>query len=36
VAAVAAAAQKAVQQGFLLQENADALIAQADASQVLK
>lgn len=36
VAAVAAAAQKAVSQGFLLQEDADALIAQADASQVLK
>jgi hypothetical protein len=36
VAAVAAAAHKAVNQGFLLQEDADALIAQADASQVLK
>ena len=36
VAAVMKAAQNAVLQGFLLQEDADALIAQADASQVLK
>jgi hypothetical protein len=36
VAAVAAAAQIAVLRGFLLQDDADALIAQADASQVLK
>jgi hypothetical protein len=35
VAAVSAAAQKAVQQGFLLQADADALIAQAQASAVL-
>ena len=36
VAAVMKAAQNAVLQGFLLQEDADALIALADASQVLK
>jgi hypothetical protein len=35
VAAVSAAAAKAVSQGFLLQEDADALIAQAGASAVL-
>ncbi|HTD90264.1 MAG TPA: alpha/beta hydrolase domain-containing protein, partial [Burkholderiales bacterium] len=35
VAAVAAAAQKAIHQGFLLREDAAALIAQADASAVL-
>jgi len=35
VAAVRAAAANAVAQGFLLQEDADALIAQADASAVL-
>jgi len=35
VAAVRAAAAKAVASGFLLQEDADALIAQADASAVL-
>jgi hypothetical protein len=36
VAAVRKAAAKAVAEGFLLQEDADALIAQADASNVLK
>jgi hypothetical protein len=36
VAAVAKAAARAVAEGFLLQADADALIAQADASQVLK
>ena len=36
VAAVRAAAAKAVAAGFLLQEDADALIRQADASAVLK
>jgi hypothetical protein len=36
VAAVAKAAANAVAQGFLLQADADALIAQADASAVLK
>jgi hypothetical protein len=36
VAAVAAAAANAVARGFLLQVDADALIAAADASQVLK
>jgi hypothetical protein len=36
VAAVRKAAANAVAQGFLLQEDADALIAQADASKVLK
>ena len=35
VAAVKAAAAKAVRQGFLLQGDADALIAQAAASNVL-
>ena len=35
VAAVRAAAANAVAQGFLLQEDADALVAQADASAVL-
>jgi len=35
VAAVRAAAANAVKQGFLLQEDADALVAQADASAVL-
>ena len=35
VAAVAAAAANAVAQGFLLQQDADALIAQAAASNVL-
>jgi len=32
---VRAAAANAVAQGFLLQEDADALVAQADASAVL-
>jgi len=36
VAAVSKAAANAVARGFLLQEDADALIAQAQASQVLK
>jgi hypothetical protein len=36
VAAVRAAAAKAVAAGFLLQEDADLLIKQADASAVLK
>jgi hypothetical protein len=36
VDAVTAAAAEAVAQGFLLQSDADALIAQADASNVLK
>jgi len=36
VAAVRRAAANAVAQGFLLQPNADAIIAQADASDVLK
>lgn len=36
VAAVKAAAANAVAQGFLLQGDADSLIAQADASQVLR
>jgi hypothetical protein len=36
VAAVKAAAAKAVTQGFLLQGDADLLITQADASQVLR
>ena len=36
VTAVRDAAANAVAQGFLLQEDADALIAQADASAVLK
>src|SRR5580765_461588 len=36
VAAVRAAAAKAVAAGFLLQEDADALVKQADASAVLK
>jgi hypothetical protein len=35
VAAVSAAAANAVARGFLLQDDADALIAQAEASQVL-
>ena len=36
VDAVTAAAQNSVKQGFLLQADADALIAQAVASNVLK
>jgi hypothetical protein len=36
VAAVRRAAANAVEQGFLLQSNAEAIIAQADASDVLK
>lgn len=36
VAAVRKAAANAVAQGFLLQKDADALIAAADASNVLK
>ncbi|MEP6658224.1 MAG: alpha/beta hydrolase domain-containing protein, partial [Betaproteobacteria bacterium] len=36
VAAVTAAAANAVKQGFLLPEDADALIAQSQASNVLK
>jgi hypothetical protein len=36
VAAVARAAAHAVAKGFLLQVDADALVAAADASQVLK
>ena len=36
VAAVAKAAAEAVARGFLLQADADALIAAADASEVLK
>jgi hypothetical protein len=35
VAAVRAAAERAVKQGFLLQSDADTLIAQAAASRVL-
>jgi hypothetical protein len=36
VAAVAKATVMAVKQGFLLQDDADALIGAADASNVLK